>query len=444
VRAARANQRAIDEEYPQARAGLRPTVQVVGQIAYDQTKSAALPPGYESTSGAFLQFSQPIYSGGRVTNAMDAATADVLAGRQGLRQIEIQLLQSVIKAYIDVRRDRIQLDIEKESIGLLKHQLEEANARYALGEGTLTDTSQAQARLAHAETQLASAEAQLVVSHAEYKALVGQDPGDLAPEPPLTRLPDTVEAAFEAAEQDNPQVLQAWYIERASAARLAQAKSAHLPTVSLQASVGYAGGLTPLGLPANSPFANFARDITVQAAASVPIYSGGLTSSQIRQAAERNDADRINVDATRRQVVQNLGSTWGQLVAVRANVNAFQREVDADTIAYEGTREEEKEDLRTTLDVLNAEQELENAKLSLASAQHDAYLTAADVLAAIGVLDVSLFAPSEPRYDPAANFKRMQNTGALQPWAAVLEGLDRIGPAAAPAAEGPVRPPTAP
>jgi outer membrane protein len=125
-------------------------------------------------------------------------------------------------------------------------------------------------------------------------------------------------------------------------------------------------------------------------------------------------------------------------------VSAFQREVDADTIAYEGTREEEKEDLRTTLDVLNAEQELENAKLSLASAQHDAYLAAADVLAAIGVLDVSLFAPLEPRYDPAANFKRVQTSGALQPWEAVLEGIDRIGPAAAPAAEGPVRPPTAP
>src|SRR5581483_9442170 len=111
-------------------------------------KSAALPPGYEGTSGAFLQFSQPVYTGGRVSNAIDAATADVLAGRQALRQVEIQLLGSVIKAYLDVRRDRVQLDIQKESVQLLKHSLEEANARYALGEGTLTDTSQAQARLA--------------------------------------------------------------------------------------------------------------------------------------------------------------------------------------------------------------------------------------------------------------------------------------------------------
>jgi outer membrane protein len=436
IQVARANQRATDEEYPQARAGLRPSVQAIGQIVYDQSKTAAQAPGSESTSGAFIQFSQPVYSGGRLTNAIDAASADVLAGREALRQVEIQLLQSVIKAYVDVRRDRIQLDIQKESVQLLRHQLDEANARLHEGDGTLTDTSQAQARLAQGETQLASAEAQLVVSRAEYRAIVGQDPGELAPEPPLTQLPATVEAALNAADRGNPQIMQARYIERASAARLAEAKSAHLPSVSLQASVGYAGGVTPFGLPANSPFSNFARDITVQAAATIPLYTGGLTSSQIRQAAERNDGDRINIDSVRRQIAEAMDATWGQLVAGRASLGAFQRQVDADAIAYEGTREEEQQDLRTTLDVLNAEQELENAKLSLTGAQHDVYVDEATVLATMGVLDVSIFAPSEPRYDPADHFKRVSDSGALAPWEAMLEGLDRIGPSAAPTASG--------
>lgn len=444
VQAARANQRATDEEYPQARAGLRPTVQALGQIVYDHSKTAAVAPGYESTSGAFIQFNQPVYSGGRLTNAIDAATADVLAGREALRLVEIQLLQSVIKAYVDVRRDRIQLDIEKESVQLLKRQLDEANARFAEGEGTLTDTSQAQARLAQGETQLASAEAQLLVSRAEYKAAVGQDPVDLAPEPPIDRLPETVEVALQAADQDNPQIMQARYAERASAARLAEAKSAHLPSVSLQASVGYAGGVTPFGLPANSPFSNFARDITVQAAATIPIYAGGLTSSQVRQAAERNNGDRITIEAVRRDVAQAMDSTWGQLVAVRANLSAYQRQVDADAIAYEGTREEEKEDLRTTLDVLNAEQELENAKLSLAGAQHDVYVAETTVLATMGVLDVSFFVPSEPRYNPADHFNRIRNSGALAPWEAVPEGLDRIGPTSGPAPSSPGPPPAGP
>ena len=444
IQVARANQRATDEEYPQARAGLRPSVQAIGQIVYDQSKTVAQAPGSESTSGAFIQFSQPVYSGGRLTNAIDAASADVLAGRAALRQVEIQLLQSVIKAYVDVRRDRIQLDIQKESVQLLRHQLDEANARLHEGEGTLTDTSQAQARLAQGETQLASAEAQLVLSRAEYRAIVGQDPGELAPEPPLTQLPDTVEAALDAADRGNPQIMQARYVERASAARLAEAKSAHLPSVSLQASVGYAGGVTPFGLPANSPFSNFARDITVQAAATIPIYTGGLTSSQVRQAAERNDGDRINIDSVRRQIAEGMDATWGQLVAGRASLGLFQRQVDADAIAYEGTREEEQQDLRTTLDVLNAEQELENAKLSLASAQHDVYVDEAAVLATMGVLDVSIFAPSEPRYDPADHFKRVRDAGALAPWEALLEGLDRIGPSTAPAPTAPGQLPVRP
>ena len=136
LRAARASQRATDEEYPQAKAGLRPSVQALGQVAYNESHVSALAPGAESTSGGFIQFTQPIYTGGRVTNAIDAATADVLAGREGLRQTEIQLLENVIKAYADVRRDQTQLDIEKESVALLKRQLEEATARFDVGEAT--------------------------------------------------------------------------------------------------------------------------------------------------------------------------------------------------------------------------------------------------------------------------------------------------------------------
>ncbi|HVN00151.1 MAG TPA: TolC family outer membrane protein [Caulobacteraceae bacterium] len=442
LRAARANQRATDEEYPQARAGLHPTVQALGTISYDQSKTAALAPGTQSTSGAFVQFTQPVYTGGRVTNAMDAASADILAGREALRQTEIQLLQGVIKAYLDVRRDETQLDIEKESLELLKRQLDEANARFDVGEATRTDTAQARARLAQGQALLASAEAQLTTSRATYTAVIGQAPGDLAPEPPISQLlPPNVDGALDAAARDNPQIVQAAYAERASAARLAAAKSAHLPSVQIQGSVGYAGGVTPFGLPASSPFSNFARDVTVQATATVPLYAGGLIASEVRQAAERNNVDRITIDAAHRQVAQATSAAWSQLIAARANVSAYQDQVDANKIAYEGTREEEQQDLRTTLDVLNAEQELENAKLALAGAQHDEYLAAAAVLAEMGALDVGIFAPSEPRYDPTDNFKHVRNAGGWTPLDPAVEAIDHVSPAAAPAPPSGAQPP---
>ena len=440
LQAARANQRAIDEEYPQAKAGLRPTVQITASVLHGDNQNPNFPSAVESTSNAVVQVSQPLYTGGRVTSAEDAASADILAGRQSLRETEIQVLQSVIGAYVDVRRDQEQMAIAQDNVSVLKRQLDETKARFDVGEATRTDTAQAQARIALGEAQLASIQSGLAIARAAYDVAVGQNPGDLAPEPPIAQLlPANLDAVFDAAEQNNPQLLQANYVEEASAARLAGAKAGTRPSVALQGSFGYSGGLTPQGLPANSPFADISRQLVIQATATIPLFSGGMTSSQIRQEAERNNVDRIGIEATRRLVLQAVSQAWSQLVGARASLVANQAQVEADAIAYEGTREEEQQDLRTTLDVLNAAQELENAKLALAAARHDEYVAAASVLAAMGALRIEVLIPSEPRYDPAANLKHVRNAIGWTPWEPVLEGLDRLG-----APEPNPRPPPAP
>jgi outer membrane protein len=440
LQAARANQRATDEEYPQAKAGLRPTVQIGASVLHGENQDPNFPSATESTSNAVVQISQPLYTGGRVTSAEDAASADIFAGRQSLRQLENQLLLSVIGAYVDVRRDQEQLAIAQDNVAVLKRQLDETNARFDVGEATLTDTAQARARIAQSEAQLAAIQSGLVIARGAYDSVVGQNPGDLAPEPPISQLlPGSLDAAFDAAEQNNPQLLQARYAEKASAARLAEAKAATRPSIALQGSFGYAGGLTPQGLPANSPFADISRQVVVEATATIPLFSGGMTSSQIRQEAERNNVDRINIEATRRQVLQAVLQAWSQLVEARASLVANEEQVRDDAIAYEGTREEERQDLRTTLDVLNAAQELENSKLALAVARHDEYVAAASVLAAVGSLRIEVLLPSEPQYDPTVNLKRVRNAVGWTPWESVLEGLDHVG-----APEPSLLPPPAP
>ncbi len=429
LQAARANQRATDEELPQAKAGLRPTVQIQASVARDQNQTASFPPlGAENTSAASLQLSQSIYTGGRVTTAVDAASADILAGREALRQTEIQVLLNVITAYVDVRRGQQQLAIAQENVRLLKRQLDETNARFDFGEATRTDTAQAHARLDQAQSELAVTSGALVDSRAAYDAVVGQYPGDLAPEPPIAQLlPASPDAAFDAAEQENPQLLQATYAEQASAARLAEAKAGTRPSIALQGSVGYSGGVTPFGLPANSPFANPLSAYTIEATATMPLFSGGMTSSQIRQAAERNNVDRITIEATRRQVLQAVSHAWNQLLVARASLLANEAQMEADTTAFEGTREEEQQDLRTTLDVLNAEEELENAKLAIAGASHDEYVAAASVLATTGALTVEVLVPTEHPYDPALNLKHVRNAVGWTPLEPAVEALDRLG-----------------
>ncbi len=454
----RANQRALDETYVQARSGLRPQASASAQVSESETRYAAgsraidtdfdgipdtelaIPSTTISTdsSSGGLSVSQPLYTGGRVSSAVSASQADVLAGREGLRQVEANVLLAVIQAYVDVRRDEERLRIAQENVSVLNRQLDEASARFDVGEITRTDVAQSQARQAAARATLASAQASLAISRANYLAVVGQNPGDLTPEPALDpKLPESVDAAFARAEDNNPLVLAAAYNERASSARVAQARAGRRPTVSLRGDVGYSAS-ERAGV--GNQFGDYDRQVTGAVALSMPLFTGGLSNSQVRQAAERNNADRVAIEGARRDAMQAVAQSWNALSGARANLSANEEQVKAARIAFEGTREEAQVGLRTTLDVLNAEQELRNAELALVSARRDEYVAAAQVLAAMGDLNTSTLAIDVPAYDPADNFNKVKFGWGWVPWEPVVEAVDRVGapPGAGPAPDTPI------
>jgi outer membrane protein len=429
LQAQRATQRALDETYVQARSGWRPTLNLQAVATYDQTRvpraasNFLTPPGIHSTnSGALaLTFTQPLWTGGRVAAAVSAAQADVLQGRENLRRLEGQVLQAVIQAYEDVRRDQEALGIRQEDMGVLQKQLEESRARFDVGEITRTDVAQSEARLAAAQALLQSSQAQLAVSRANYAALVGQNPGDLAPEPSLAYLlPGNVDDAFDVAEKFNPQLRAQLFAEQASRARIAAARAERLPRLDLQAQGRFLNG--PL-----DPFEQglYTRDVTVSGVVTVPLFNGGLTSSRIRQSIERNNADRITIETQRRSVLQQITQAWNQLIAARANIGSNTEQVRAAEIAAEGTRQELGVGLRTTIDVLNADVELRNAQLSLVVARHDEYVSAATVLLNMGRLEAKDLIPGTPRYDAAANFRRRRVTLGWTPWEEPIAIVDR-------------------
>jgi outer membrane protein len=388
-----------------------------------------------------VQVSQPLYTGGRVSSRIDAAKADILAERENLRRTEIGVLQNVVTAYLDVRRDAQQLAISQDNVTVLARQLEETSARFDAGQLTRTDVSQAEARLARAKSDLASALASLGNARAAYAAVVGQAPGELAPEPAIeARLPPSVDAAFDAADRGNPQLRQADFQEAASAARLAEAKAQTRPTISLNGQYGYVGSQQGFssGLGASPGVQEAEHGATISANASVPLFTGGLYSSQIRQAAEQDNVSRVGVEAARRQVLEAVSQAWNQLLGARAALLANQEQVRADEVAFEGVKAEQQVGLRMVLDVLNAQQELETSQLALVGARHDEYVAAADVLAATGALDAHDFAPAEPAYDPKANFDKVRRAPGWVPWESAVGAVDRLGaPASAPPPERP-------
>jgi outer membrane protein len=417
--AQRANQRALDESIVQARAGLRPSLDVT--FSGNHAERFGDLAGFEGDSAsASIGLSQTLWSGGRIGHGITAAEADILAGRENLRDIEQTVLASVIQAYADVIRDTEILRIRQANLGVLQRQLEEASARFEVGEITRTDVAQSEARLAQSEADLANAQAQLSVSRAGYAAVVGQSPSDLEPMPALPGVPTDFDQALDVALLDNPGIRAAAYSLRAAEANVAAAKAEYMPSARVTASYG----------GSNSDFDRL-EDIpdntrlTVGGTISVPLFTGGLTGSRVAAAHERANAAQINVENERRSTLQDVSSAYAQAISARSTLQAGQEAVRAATVAAEGVRQEAQVGLRTTLDVLNQELELRNAEVTLASARRNEYVAQASLLAAMGRLEGQDLDASIEVYDPAANYNRVRNRGAL-PWDGLIESFDRL------------------
>jgi outer membrane protein len=143
---------------------------------------------------------------------------------------------------------------------------------------------------------------------------------------------------------------------------------------------------------------------------SVPIYQGGSEYSLIRQAKETLGQRRLDFDTARDQVRQQAVQAWGQLEAAKATIESTQAQVQAAEIALNGTREEARVGQRTTLDVLNAQQELVSARSALVTAQRDRVVASYTLLAAVGRLAPEVIGLNVPVYRSEEHYDQIRDT----------------------------------
>lgn len=415
--AQRAALRALDEGYVQARAGYGPQASITVSLATQEFEQRGA--NFEASNPSqSLAVSQPLYTGGRVLARVNQAQAQILQGRNNLRRYEAELLQRVITVYVNVRRDMEVLRISADAVKVLDQQLSDTLAKFKVRQVTATDVAQSRARLASARTQLAFAEGQLAVSRAQYLSIVGRNPGELAPEPPLPEPPRQADRAFDLAEGNSPVLAAADFAEQVSRARVAEARAGRLPSVSLRLDARR----DPI-----APYAKrgYSESLTTSITLTQPLFSSGVISSQVRQAVEENNRDRLNVEATRRTVIQSVAEAWEALAAARRALVSQQDEVREAQTAFYGVREEERFALRTTIDILNAEAELRNAQLELVRGRANEYLRRAQLLAAMGVLSAEHLVEDLKPYDPARNTRRVWRLSG-GPWDLPLRALESI------------------
>jgi outer membrane protein len=395
LQAERARQRGTDELVPQALSGWRPTVNTEGSVAQVWSDTSETSSSDFDPKSVAIGLSQPVFRGFKTINGTKAAEANVEAGKQNLLAIEQDILFQAIQAYMNVIRDRQIVGLRQQNVVVLQKQLTAADERFKVGEITRTDVAQARARLSEARSNVASAKATLAASVANYINVVGHKPASLK-YPRLARLPKNLEQAQTAASEINPNILAAAYVEEASNYNVEVVKGDLLPAASLEASALYNDN--------PSSGVSSSESARIEGVLTIPLYEAGRVYSLVREAKHVASQRRLEVIQAGRAVRESVSISWNNLTAAREIIVSAKTQVSAAELALDGVRQEYFVGSRTTLDVLDAETEVVNARITLVSAERDQIVAAYQILGSIGRLTARDLSLPVEYYDADENY----------------------------------------
>ncbi len=400
LQAERARQRGTDELVPSAKSGWRPTVSAEGDVTYNWSDTDVTTDKDATSKSLNIQLAQPLFRGFKTVEGVKQAKETVQAGRQVLLSVEQSVLLQAAEAYMNVIRDRQILSLRQQNVGNLQRQSNAAKARFDAGEVTRTDVSQARARVSGAKAQVAVAQANLAESTARYAALIGRKPDKLA-RPGLAQNPKNLNSALSIARSVNPNILAATHTQLAQEHAVEVVKGDLLPSANLRAAAGVT--YDPQDGTDRRSFAEVAGVVNV------PIYEAGRVYSAVREAKQLESQRRIEIIEAGRSVVQAVTSSWNFVIAAREAIVSAKAQVAASGEALNGVRQEYLVGSRSTIDVLNAEQEMINARINVVTAEHDLVLASYQLQAAIGRLTARQLGLAGPYYDVEENYLNVKN-----------------------------------
>lgn len=416
--AERARLRATDEEVTRARSGFRPRITGSADVnwQHNRTRTVGVPGSTHndfSPKGYGVDFVQPIFSGFRVINAVNESEANVRAARETLRGVEQVVLLEAVTAFMDVVRDQAIVRLRENNVNVLTRELRATEDRFGVGEVTRTDVAQAQARRAGAVSALDLAKANLQTSRASYERVIGHAPNNLVePNGYQHAIPGSLQEAIDIGTHENPVVVGALYLEQAARFGVDRIRGELLPTVQLEAF--YQDRFD------TSPITRESETAAVTGRLTVPIYEGGEVYARVRQQKHIHVSRLQEIEQARSEAEADVVATWSQLLAARAQVESDQSQVEANTTALTGVREEERVGQRTLLDVLNAEVELLNSQVQLVSTRRNVVVSSYAVLSALGRLDAINLGFTSVAYDPEAHYQEVRR----KPWGTSITHSD--------------------
>ncbi|MDX2221860.1 MAG: TolC family outer membrane protein [Rhodospirillaceae bacterium] len=410
--AARAQLRAVDESVPIALSGWRPSLTVNGTLTRQRTENeitGASSGGALFSSGtslrtqnqASVQLRQPLFRGFKTVNGTDQAKATVQAQRARLDGTEAQVLLDAATAYLDVISNEAVVDLQRNNVQVLARQLEATQDRFRVGEITRTDVAQSEARLAGAQASLVQAEGDLQRARATYRNVIGNEPQALTQPDQVPAVPGSFDEALSEATANNPNFLAADFTAIAAQEGIDVARGDLLPSVDLVAQ--YARSENTLANKSES------KQAQAQAQVTVPLYQGGAEYARLRQAKSTAGQRRLEADKARLDARQSATAAWESYQAAGASITSIEAQISASQIALEGVQREAEVGSRTVLDVLDAEQELLNARVNLVRAKRNQQVAAYQLLSAMGRLNAEGVGLEVAVYDAEAHYRDVKN-----------------------------------
>ncbi|MEY8098290.1 TolC family outer membrane protein [Falsihalocynthiibacter sp. S25ZX9] len=413
----RALLRAADEDVAQSVAALRPTLSYIASLdySYSDLERPNLG-GYSDGLGTGLNLvaEMTLYDFGRNQLAVKASKESVLAARENLIGIEQQVLFNAINAFLSLSEDLEFVDLRQNNLRVIGQELKAAQDRFEVGEVTRTDVSNAEARLAAAQAGLAEAKGEVAVSREVYNSAIGHYPTTLASPPRAPKVATSLDAARDVALRNHPDLKAVQRTIKVAELNEERAERLKYPTLNGAARAGLNGVWNEYD----------SSSAVVSLELSGPIYQGGRLPSLARQALAAVQAERAQLHLVSLAVQQNVGTAWARLLVSEASLSSRQAQVVAAQSAFDGTREEAALGARTTLDVLNAEQEVLDAKADVIVANTIRYLADYALLAQMGLLTAEHLKLKVQIYDPSVYYNAVEN--APSGYSKQGKALDRV------------------
>jgi outer membrane protein len=404
--AQQARVRATDEQVEQALANWRPTATVSTAISRGTTENNtySTPDTRNQTRTERenkLTVNQTLFRGFRTLAATDKAENRVLAERARLMGVEQTVLFDATSAYVRTVREKAILELNKDNEKSFLGQVEATTTRFKSGERTRTDVYQAEARYNKAISERRLAEGDYATALAMYQTSMGDGPSaPILPSIPAG-LPSSKEEALKLAIENNPAIMAAMFDEKAADESIIEARGELLPSLGLSGSASRDFDTSSHG----SRIDNAGVKLTL----SMPLYDGGVAWSKVRQAKQTAHEEHRKMEFAQRSAVESAGKGWDLLGAAKKRIAAHEDQVASADAALEAIKKEMSGGTRTIVDVLDAEEELHQARVSLTKAKADQVLFAYQIKQAIGQMTAAHLNLGVAKYDPSKHYDEVRN-----------------------------------